>query len=35
LLADENENHMLMLNNCWSWIMFVVFFSNETFRWFK
>jgi len=29
LLAYDNENHMLMLINCW--IMFVVFL-NKTFR---
>jgi len=34
LLADDNENHMLMPVNFGSWIMFV-FFLNKTSRWFK
>jgi len=36
LLADDNENNMLMLNNCW--ILDRVgsfFFFNKTFRRFK
>jgi len=30
-LKRSHENHMLMLINCWIWILFAVVF-NKTFR---
>jgi len=35
LLADENENRMLMLINCWILDYVCSFFLNKTFRGFK
>jgi len=34
LPADDNENRMLMLSNCWI-LDHVCIFFNKTFRWFK
>ena len=34
MLMSYVQNHMLMLINCWIWIMFVVFLY-KTFHWFK
>jgi len=34
LLADDNQNHMFMLINCWV-LDHVCRFLNKTFRWFK